>query len=114
MLREHIHVRQEPGRRRRWFEDEGLDLIVWFDEAGGVEGFQLCRNSEALTWRRQNGFTYGRIDEGDDTPLKNQTPVIVPNGAIPWSDVTENFKARSAPLEPLLRALILERLAAKT
>ena len=59
MLRENRNVRQEPGHRRRWFEDDGLELIVWLDGADEVEGFQLCRAGRALTWRRDVGFTIG-------------------------------------------------------
>jgi hypothetical protein len=113
MLREHVNVRQEPGQRRRWFEDDHMDLIVWLEADGAVRGFQLCRSSEALTWRRGAGFEFGRIDEGDDSPLKNQTPVIVPNGNVAWDDMIVQFRSRSAQLEPALRGLVLERLEAR-
>lgn len=113
MLREHRNVRQEPGQKRRWFEDEGFDLIVWLDSQDAVEGFQLCRDHEALTWRRGRGFAHGRVDEGDASPLKNESPIIVPNGQVPWAEVTADFTARSDSLEAGLRALILEHLAAR-
>ena len=113
MLTENRHVRQEPGHRRRWFEDDGLELIVWLDAQDGVEGFQLCHSGQALTWRRGQGFTHARVDEGDETPLKNLAPVLVPNGAVPWAGVTEKFRACSGTLEARLRGLILERLSAR-
>ena len=113
MLKEHRNVRQEPGHRRRWFEGEGIDLIVWIDANSFVEGFQICRDDHALTWRRGFGFEYGRVDEGDDSPLKNLSPIIVPNGSIPWNAVVTQFQTLSDTLEPSLRELILGRLLAK-
>ncbi|MDB6126627.1 MAG: hypothetical protein JWM35_523 [Verrucomicrobia bacterium] len=113
MLKEHRNVRQEPGHRRRWFEGEGIDLIVWLDSNNLVDGFQICREDHALTWRRDAGFAYGRVDEGDESPLKNLSPIIVPNGAIPWTAVISEFQTLSDPLEPPLRELILSRLVAR-
>ena len=113
VLTENRNVRQEPGRRRRWFEDDELDLIVWLDAKGAVEGFQLCHHEHALTWRLGAGFAHGRVDEGDDSPLKNLTPIITPDGAVPWAEMTEQFQARSGTLDARLRELILARLTAR-
>ena len=113
MLAENRQVRQEPDHRRRWFEQDGLELIVWLDGQDGVEGFQLCRAGHALTWRRAAGFAYSRVDEGDETPLKNLTPILVPNGAVPWAELTDVFRTSSATLDSPLRELILARLSAR-
>ena len=113
MLTENRNVRQEPGHHRRWFEGDGLELIVWQDAHTAVDGFQLCRAGQALTWRRGAGFVHTRVDEGDETPLKNLTPVLVPDGPVPWAELTAQFRAASATLEAGLRELILARLAAK-
>lgn len=113
MLREILHVRQEPGQRRRWFEDDHLDLIVWLDASEAVAGFQLCRGEHALTWRKEAGFTQGRLDEGDASPLKNLTPIVVPGGQVPWDEMVGEFRARSATLEGRFRELILSRLLAR-
>ena len=114
MLAENHRVRQDSNHRRRWFEQDGLELIVWQDGQAGVEGFQLCRDGHALTWRREGGFAYARVDEGDETPLKNLTPILVPNGAVPWAEMTEEFRTCSATLESPLRELILARLSARS
>lgn len=111
MLHEIKNVRQEPGAgRRRWFESEGLDLVVWLDDADGVSGFQLHYNlghgEHALTWRPESGFLHHAVDEGDTTPLKNEAPVLVPDGGVPWSELTGLFDARSGQLEPQLRDLV--------
>ncbi len=114
MLTENRNVRQEPGHRRRWFEHDGLELIVWLDGGDQVEGFQLCRAGRALTWRRDAGFTHSRVDEGDETPLKNLTPVLVPGTTVPWTDLMADFRACSTTLEAGLREFVLQRLAART
>ena len=42
VFREIKKVRQEPGPgSRRWFESDGMDLVVWLDAQGVVNGFQL-------------------------------------------------------------------------
>ncbi len=116
MLTENRNVKQEPGARRRWFEDDDLELIVWYRPAGELEGFQLCYDepdgAHALTWRQGAGFARNRVDGGDATPLKNETPVLTPDRKTPAKDVTALFRARSATIEVPLRELILRRLEA--
>jgi hypothetical protein len=118
MLEEYHRVTQEPlaSGRRRWFQDDDRELVVWLDAAGQWEGFQLCyrgsRHQEhALTWRRQGGFSHCRVDAGDSRPDKNLTPVLMPDGAVPWERLRQEFAACSAGLEPALREFIVARLA---
>jgi hypothetical protein len=120
MFTEIRNVRQERGSagRRRWFESDGLELVVWQDATGGLAGFQLCydwgKGEHALTWRPGAGFAHNGVDEGDASPLKNLTPVLTPDGVVPWAEVAARFAERSASLEPGLRQLISARLAAKS
>src|SRR4051812_40446455 len=116
MLREFPEVRQEDrAGHRRWFQDEGMELIVWFDAANTVEGFQICypgaaQREHALTWRVPGGFTHHRVDTGDTRPEKNMTPILVADGEVPWARLGREFDERSAALEPGLRDFILLRL----
>lgn len=115
MLREIKNVRQEHTRgRRRWFESESLDLVVWIDATEHVTGFQLCyakgQTEFALTWRAGLGFSHHAIDSGDDSPLKNCAPVLKPDGRAPWELITRLFEESSASLEPELRHLVQSRL----
>ena len=118
MLHEIKGVRQERGGagRRRWFESEGLELVVWLDRAAAITGFQLCydvgQGEHALTWREESGFAHNRVDSGDDTPLANRTPVLQPESPpVPWGKITQLFNQRSKTLEPALQQLIQDRLA---
>jgi len=59
------------GRRRRWFLGARLELIVWYDQAGQTESFQLCYHKplgkQVITWappgrhcRREHSLTGAR------------------------------------------------------
>lgn len=117
VLREIKNVRQEYGAGpRRWFESDGLELVVWFSPGGAVEGFQLCydfgQGEHALTWRAGSGFTHCEIDAGEATPFKNETPVLTPKGTAPWMELVRGFDRRSAALDADLRAFVREKLIA--
>lgn len=113
VLTEFKQVKQENGAgHRRWFEDDGLELIVWHDAAGGPQGFQICylgadRQERALTWQHGRGFTHARVDSGDTRPDKNLTPILMRDGAVPWARVQTEFAERSAELEPAMRDFVL-------
>jgi hypothetical protein len=116
-LHEITNVKQERGPgRRRWFESEDLELVVWLDAHDVVTGFQICydfgQGGHALTWRRQSGFAHTGIDAGDESPFFNRTPVLrTPQTDPPWAELIRTFEARSVGLEPALRSLVLGRLA---
>ena len=120
MFKEIRNVRQEPtAGRRRWFDDDvlPLELIVWYDAADAVEGFQLCYNlghgEHALTWRPTGGFVHNGVDTGSAGPFANRSPVLVPDGAVPWDEITRRFFGCSDSLEPQLRELVGARLNAR-
>jgi hypothetical protein len=115
VLREIKNVKQErEAGARRWFESDGFDLVVWFDVRGRMTGFQICydlgRGERALTWRARGGFAHSVVDGGEDTPLKNMTPVLLPDGEVPWRELTRRFEERSGSLEPALRELVRVKL----
>lgn len=106
----------DPGRRR-WFADEEMDLIVWYTEAGGLDGFQLCYDKtgdeHAFTWKTRGGLVHTRIDAGEDLPSDNRTPILVPDGLVPLGRVLGEFKARAAELEPDLVRFVCAKLAGR-
>ena len=118
MLREFVHVRQEGGRgRRRWFESEHLELIVWLDADDTIEGYQICydlgQGEHALTWRPRVGFVHNGVDTGDaeGESIGKMTPILVPDGMVPWRALTERFSRLGGSLEPGLRGLVERTLA---
>jgi hypothetical protein len=120
VLAEFTQVTQEIGAgRRRWFEDDVLELIVWYRGDGKWEGFQLCypgpdSQELALTWWEGRGFSHARVDAGDTRPDKNLAPVLIPESHVPWSALEAQFVARSAELEPALREFVLTQLKGRT
>ena len=117
VLKEIRNVRQEPtAGRRRWFDDDviPLELIVWYSDAGAVDGFQICyilgSGEHALTWRPAVGFAHNAVDSGSEGPFSNRTPILVADGSVPWAEVTKRFEECGASLEPPLRELVSLRL----
>ena len=116
VLREIKNVRRERAAgKRRWFESEAMELVVWLDPADRLQGFQICydndRKEYALTWREGRGFAHNSVDTGDATPLANLTPILQPDGHAPWDHIVRLFDESSGGLEPDLRQLIRSKLA---
>ena len=118
MLRELRNIRQHEGEGpRRWFADPDLDLILWYDREAPdrIVGFQLCYDKQAaehaLTWREPGGFTHNRVDTGEEIPSKNQSPILVQDGAIPVERIQRLFDAAGEELDADVRTFVRERLA---
>ncbi len=111
MLKENLH---NPDKNRRWFFDDYFDLIIWYGADQAVAGFQLCYDlagaEHALTWKKEKGLEHHRIDGGEDSPLKNRTPVLISDGAIPHDKLVREFTERAASLEPALYELVMMHL----
>jgi hypothetical protein len=91
-----------------------MELIVWYSPAGAIRGFQLCydRNGHerAFTWHVEAGMVHTAVDEGDDSPLRNDSPILVPDGVPRTDRVLTEFRERARGLEPELVALVAEKL----
>lgn len=110
-----MQVKGEP--RRRWFDDEYFDLIIWFEPGDEVFGFQLCydreRKPRALTWTRAHGYKHAGIDDGEHGfgAAKN-SPVLVADGLFDAPSVSGRLAAAVGELPPDLAAFVLEKLKA--
>jgi hypothetical protein len=116
MLHEQRNVRQVPGDHfRRWFSDENLEIVVWYDEAGAIFGFQVCYDPRdqprALTWTRKRGFSHAAIDSGEDKPTSNRTPTLSPSPDYDAAKLHEAFRASGPGLPEHERAFIEDKLA---
>lgn len=114
MLTEIEKTRQIPGEGiRRWFRDEELDLIVWYDEDGSLEGFQLCydkmRHERALTWRKPNSYQHHAIDTGESaTGGPKMSPVLVADGLVDSQRIEKTFSQRNEGVPKDLASRISE------
>jgi len=107
-----VQVDREP--RRQWFADEYFDLVLWLSELGSIVAFELCydkpRLERAMIWSRERGYEHFRVDAGDDTPMRNRTPILVSDGSFPKEQVLARFIQAAATLDPPIRTFVLERL----
>ena len=115
MLKEFKSVTQKDKKGyRRWFDDEYFDLIVWYDRAGKIEGFQLCydkfKDEHAITWRSKSGFSHDRIDDGENFVGSNMTPILVSDGQFPYQEIIRRFEASSERIDPQVASFVLEQL----
>ena len=115
MLQENVRKTdegQEP--RRRWSSDEYFDPVVWQASGDGIVGFQLCydkvRTERAVSWTRSRGYGHFRVESGEDTPVKNMTPVLVSAEAPAKDPLLARFSEASRTLDPIIRDFILQRL----
>ena len=118
MLREFDNVRQHEGEgRRRWFADQTMDLVLWYDpkDPARITGFQLCYDKNAaehaLTWRESGSVSHHAVDGGESTVHKNMSPILVPDGVIPLPRIRDLFDAASGTLDPEVRDFVSSRLA---
>lgn len=113
-LREYPVYQHKGEPRRRWFTDDFFDIFVWFHKDTTITGFQLCYDKQvkerALTWVRGRGFRHDLIDDGEATPTKNRSPILVRDGEFPASEVLVLFITSSGGIEDPIRSLIIEKL----
>ena len=115
MLRELRDVAQVPGEpHRRWFEDDGLDLVVWSSPEGTIVGIQLSyekgtNRERALTWFKDAGFSHMRVDDGENQPGKyKMAPILVPDGTFDVDELLRIFESASRSLDPAVSEAVAE------
>ena len=115
MFRELRRVAQVPGEpHRRWFEDDGLDLVVWSSPDGAIVGIQLSyekgtNRERALTWFQDRGFSHMRVDDGENRPGKyKMTPILVPDGTFDADELLKIFESSSRSLEPAVSKAVVD------
>lgn len=114
MLAEIENARQIAGEeRRRWFRDDDLDLIVWFNDANVISGFQLCydkfHHERALTWREGDSYQHHGIDGGDVAGGSSMTPILVADGTFDKEHISSVFAQKSAHMDPAIASFVLEK-----
>ncbi len=116
MLVEYRNVKQIPAEgKRRWFNSEYFDLIVWFDNEADIKiGFQLCydkKNYErSLTWIENKGFNHMAIDSGDSHPLSNSSPILITDGVLDNRSLYQRFLDESANIPADITKFVLGKI----
>jgi hypothetical protein len=114
-LREIPRVRQHDGEsRRRWFTCDSTDLYVWEDKTGVLLSFELCYDKphaeQVLRYRSGAGFDHSRIDDGESSPLKNQTPIIMPSGQVDLMQIALKFEPVAVGIDSQVYRFVLGKL----
>jgi hypothetical protein len=116
MLTEIKNVRQIKGElHRRWFTSDWFDLIIWYETAENISGFQLCysknENERALTWKGADHWYHLGVDDGESRgQLHKASPMLVMDGKFNADLVLARFIAESEQLPESLSNFIAERL----
>jgi hypothetical protein len=108
-------VRQdEPSRERRWYQDDFFDLFVWTDAAGSISAFQLCYDrshlERVLVWDATSGFSHRRVDDGESTPIKNMSPIMVSDGRFSATPIAAAFQQRKGELDARMHDFIYRKI----
>jgi hypothetical protein len=115
MLAEIKNTRQiEDEGFRRWFTDSYFDLIVWYDEKGGIDGFQLCydkvNKERALTWRQNKGYVHEKVDDGEGPGHVKMTPILMPDGAFSKDSIPRRFDRDSKEIDADIAEFVIKRI----
>jgi hypothetical protein len=116
MLREIRKTQQVPGEScRRWFNDEGLDLMVWVRKDGGIDAFQLAYgkpdSEHALSWSENSGFRHQKVDDGEGEPGKpKKTPLLVPDGTFDPAALAGLFQRHAQRIDSAIAAFVFQKL----
>jgi len=115
MLKEYPTRQHKGDPKRRWFSNNYFDLIVWQDDISEIIKFQLCYDKSgkerALTWTQGSGFDHNLIDDGEGSPLKNLSPILLADGLFPASEILNIFVADSEVIEQQIRSFIIDKLS---
>jgi hypothetical protein len=112
VLTEFPNVRQRADEpRRRWFQADDEDLIVWFDADDRIVGFQLCydraQGERALTWDENAGYSHMRVDDGEAIgKVRKSSPILLADGEFDASTLLLRFVGISAALPQDVTAFV--------
>jgi hypothetical protein len=116
----------ETGPKRRWYQSDYFDLFVFYfrhseraDAKADREfvGIQLCydirRNQRTLEWKKESGFSHHRVAKGADTLSDHgaSASLLEQGGEFDAQAVLGRFMRESEGLPPLVRKLVMEKLA---
>jgi len=63
-----------------------------------------------LTWTEGRDFDHNFIDDGETTPLRNESPVLFADGLFPAREVLNKFIADSSVIEQKIKSFIIDKL----
>lgn len=114
-LVENKNVRQRPDEGfRRWFLNDYLDLILWYESARGeLTGFQLCysrhHDERAFTWQRNKRSSHFVSSGADERGMPWIATAILHGDAGPVpGEVLQRLQEEQGELETSLLRLVID------
>lgn len=100
---------------KRWFQDSYFDLFIWQEiYTGEIISFQLCYDracrERVISWHRERGFEHYRVDDGEQTPYKNMTPVFLNDSTFPYEEVLQHFTYSAQHISQFIKIFIEQKL----
>lgn len=116
MLREITSIAQlihEP--KRRWFEDDYFDLIVWHDHQEEIISFELYYdkrgNQRAVRWEQPNRYAHYRVDEGEKKSGKSKaSPVLIVEDGFDGNKVAFLFESESRRIDKSIATFVYKKI----
>ncbi|MDH4226812.1 MAG: hypothetical protein OEV59_03525 [Deltaproteobacteria bacterium] len=94
----------------RLFMDEFFDLTVFFGASNEITAFQLSykkpSDEHSLEWQKDSGFLHSRVDDGESSPLHNDSPILLKDGPFPHKDISRRFIESSKDIDSKVAAFI--------
>jgi len=117
MLREISIARKADGAyERRWYEDERVDLFVWFGSEGSIERFQLTYDKpyaeKAIDWKPGRGLVHMLVDDGANQGNYPGTPLLSLGGIFAKDRVIEYLREHAANIDTRVATFVLQILRA--
>jgi hypothetical protein len=119
MLYEINKVKQDSELlEKKCFADDYFDLVVWRVKADRFIAFELSYNKlkdqHCIRWSKDRGFRHSRVDEGDESPRKNQSPLLLSAGDFPKEKILAKFLLEGTDLESEVFRFVKEKLESYT
>lgn len=102
--------------KRRWFESDELDLVIWINNANQIFSFQLFYKNDskeqALTWKSTSGFSHEAVDDGESRNLRHKSsPIFVSNSRFDVKKIRNHFDSLSKNIDSQITDFVLTKLA---
>lgn len=98
----------------RWFRSEHADLYVWSEKPAsrsGIGAFEYCyRNLDKeyrLSWNHRSGMEHTRVEDGENNPLRNDSPLVVPGDSPDVAAAARHFRDEGLGMDPQIYRFIL-------
>jgi len=109
-------VKQIEGEgKKRWFEDNYFDLLIWENENNEIINFQLSYNKvldqHTVIWSKKTGYFHKKVDDGESNLGKHKaSPILLSNGVFDFKFVADKFEADCKDMDKKVFEFICDKL----